>query len=57
LHLGFDNVNGIVKHNTTEACKTASKQINKNLVSHVGAQTLFSISKYDKTNTLICGLL
>jgi hypothetical protein len=53
LHFGFDDIDGIVKHNRAEPGKTTSQQVNKNFVVEVRCQTLFGVSEHNESDSLV----
>ena len=57
LHLGFDNINRIVKHCGAEACKSTSNQVADYFLADVLVELFGGVSVNDKPYSLVGTLL
>ena len=53
LHLGLDDVDGVVGHSGAETCEGTGHQVDDDLVGNVVGESFLSVLEYDESHTLV----
>ena len=57
LHLGLNDINGVVGHGRAETSEATGQEIDDDLVGDVVSEGLLGVLKHDESHTLVGGLL